>query len=43
MTALLALLDRLIDVVFPPPGGSQKEIDTRFAEIVENFDAPQNP
>jgi len=38
MATLLALLDRLIDMMFPPPGGSQRDVDARFDEIVKNFD-----
>ncbi len=35
VSALLALLDYLLDRALPPPGGPQEVVDARFSAIVE--------
>ena len=37
VAAILMLLNRMLDVAIPPNGGPQKDIDARFASIVEGY------
>lgn len=38
MTTILTAIVRLLEILVPPPSGSQREIDKRFEEIVAGFE-----
>lgn len=37
MYAIVALIRHLVDALIPPPGGPQRDIDARFADLVKDF------
>ena len=39
VVGILMLFNRLLDTVVPPVGGPQKEIDRRFAAIVDQLES----
>jgi hypothetical protein len=38
VVALLRMIDSLIKVVFPPPGGTQRRVDQEFARLVSQLE-----
>lgn len=37
MYVVLALMKHLLDTLIPPAGGPQRDVDARFAELVERY------
>ncbi len=39
MYVLLSLISRLVDILFPPAGGTKAEIDAKFDDLVARYHA----
>lgn len=39
MYTILSLIDRLVDSLFPPPGGAKADIDAKFDDLVGRYHA----